>query len=109
MSERLKGFLGNLRRGFVRFTPFNVGAVLLAAFLIWHNHIPWKEREIAGLLPISLACGVCWGMLAALAARLALERRSARPRLLSVLPNELLFRKCHWQSPDPPLMLAAVE
>ncbi len=86
MNERLKGFLGNLRRGFVRFAPFNVGAVLLAAFLVWHNHIPWKERETAVLLPISLACGVCWGMLAALAARLALERRSARPRLLSVLP-----------------------
>ena len=86
MNERLKGFLGNLRRGFVRFAPFNVGAVLLSAFLIWHNHIPWKERETAGLIPISLACGVCWGMLAALAARLALERRSARPRLLSMLP-----------------------
>ena len=86
MNERLKGFLGNLRRGFVRFAPFNVGAVLLSAFLIWHNHIPWKERETAGLIPISLACGVCWGMLAALAARLALERRSARPRMLNVLP-----------------------
>ena len=86
MNERLKGFLGNLRRGFVRFAPFNVGAVLLSAFLIWHNHIPWKERETAGLIPISLACGVCWGMLAALAARLALERRTAKPRLQSVLP-----------------------
>ena len=86
MKERLKSLLESLRRGFVRFAPFNAGAVLLAAFLIWRNHIPWKERETAGLLPISLACGVCWGMLAALAARLALERRSARPRLLSVLP-----------------------
>ena len=53
MNERLKGFLGNLRRGCFRFAPFNVGAVLLAAFLIWHNHIPWKERETAGLIPIS--------------------------------------------------------
>ncbi len=86
MNERLKGFLGSLRQGFVRFAPFNVGAVLLAAFLIWYNHIPWKERETAGLIPISLACGACWGMLAALAARLALERRSATPRLQSVLP-----------------------
>ena len=86
MNERLKGFLGNLRQGFVRFAPFNVGAVLLAACLIWYNHIPWKDREAAGLLPFSLACGACWGMLVALAARLALERRSARPRLLSVIP-----------------------
>ena len=80
MNERLQGFLGSLRQGFVRFAPFNVGAVLLAACLIWYNHIPWKDREAAGLLPFSLACGACWGMLVALAARLALERRSARPR-----------------------------
>ena len=86
MKERLKRLLESLRRGFVRFAPFNAGAVLLSAFLVWRNHIPWKDREVAGLLPISLACGVCWGMLAALAARLALERRSARPRWLSVLP-----------------------
>ena len=86
MKERLKSLFESLRRGFVRFAPFNAGAVLLAVFLIWRNHIPWKERETARLIPISLACGVCWGMLAALAARLALERRSAKPRLLSMLP-----------------------
>ena len=84
--ERLKAFFSGLRSGFVRFAPFNVGAVLLAAFLIWHGHIPWKVRETAGLLPISLACGVCWGMLTALAARLALERRSARRYLLNAIP-----------------------
>ena len=39
--ERLKAFFSGLRSGFVRFAPFNVGAVLLAAFLIWHGHIPW--------------------------------------------------------------------
>lgn len=86
MKEQLKSLIGSLRGGFVRFAPFNVGAVLLAAFLIWHSHIPWKERATAGLIPISLACGVCWGMLTALAARLALERRSAKPLLLNVLP-----------------------
>ena len=85
--ERMKAFSAGLRSGFVRFAPFNVGAVLLAASLIWHSYIPWKERETtAGLLLISLACGACWGMLTALAARLALERRAVRRSLLNVLP-----------------------
>ena len=88
MRKKLAVFIEMVRHGFVRFAPFNIGAVLLAASLIWWNHIPWKERETA-VLPIALAYGVGWGMLMALAARLSLERRAARQRLQNAVPAVL--------------------
>ena len=86
MKEQMKDFVGNMRRGFVRFAPFNVGAVLLTAFVIWQSHVPWKARGTESLLPTALACGTCWGMLTALATRLFAERRTSRRMLLDVLP-----------------------
>ena len=88
MRKKLAVFIEMVRHGFVRFAPFNVGAVLLAVSLIRWNHIPWNERETA-VLPIALAYGVCWGMLTALAVRLSLERRAARQRLQNVVPAVL--------------------
>ena len=86
MKRHFKEFAEDLKRGASRFAPFNAGAVLLASFLVWHNHIPWEKRGTAGLLPLSLARGVCWGMLAALAMRLALERRKVRPPVADIVP-----------------------
>ena len=88
MRKKLAVFIEMVRHGFVRFAPFNVGAVLLTVSLIRWNHIPWNERETA-VLPIALAYGVCWGMLTALAARLSLERRAARQRLQNAVPAVL--------------------
>lgn len=88
MKKKLAASIEMMRHGFVRFAPFNVGAVLLAASLIWWNHVPWEERETT-VLPIALAYGVCWGMLTALAVRLALERRAARQRIQNVVPAVL--------------------
>ena len=75
-----------LRHGVARFAPFNVGAVLLAVTLVWHNHIPWEHREADGLLPLSLAYGICWGMLAALVARLFMERKAVRSSFSNFVP-----------------------
>ena len=75
----------DLRGGFVRFAPFNVLAVIWAASLIWNNHVPSREIE-AHRMPISFAAGACWGMLFALAARLAVERRVCRATLTHALP-----------------------
>ena len=88
MKEKLVASFEMMRHGFVRFAPFNVGAVLLAASLIWWNHVPWEERKTT-VLPIALAYGVCWGMLTALAVRLALERRAARQWLQNAVPAVL--------------------
>ena len=88
MKKKLADFIEMVRYGFVRFAPFNIGAVLLAATLMWWNHIPWKGRETA-VLPIAFAYGVCWGMLTALALRLALERRAARQWLQDIVPAVL--------------------
>jgi len=81
-----KSFPKTLRRGLVRFAPFNVLAVALAVFTVWGNHVPWQSRSTDGVLPAALACGACWGMLAAMASRLAVERRKAGRILLNVVP-----------------------
>lgn len=86
MKWHIKELAEDLKRGAARFAPFNAGAILLASFLVWHNHIPWDNRGTAGILPLSLARGVSWGMLAALAMRLALERRKVRPPVANLVP-----------------------
>lgn len=77
--------LSHLRSGFVRFAPFNVLAVIWAACLIWGNHVPSREAA-AHRIPVSFAAGACWGMLFALATRLAVERRACRTTLTHALP-----------------------
>ena len=77
--------LNHLRGGFVRFAPFNVLAVIWAACLIWSNHVPSREIE-THRMSISVAAGACWGMLFALATRLAVERRTCRTVLTNAFP-----------------------
>lgn len=86
MENRMEKCVMRLRHGVARFAPFNVGAVLLAGTLVWHNHIPWEHREADGLLPLSLAYGICWGMLAALVARLFMERKAVRSSFANFVP-----------------------
>ena len=74
-----------VRSGFARFAPFNVLALVWAVCLVRDNHVAWDDYE-AHRLPLSLASGACWGMLASLAARLALERRGCRARLANSVP-----------------------
>ena len=74
-----------LQGGFARFAPFNVLALVWAVCLVRDNHVAWDDYE-AHRLPLSLASGACWGMLASLAARLALERRGCRARLANSVP-----------------------
>ena len=82
------GIANRICSGLNRFLPFNVGAFLLTAFIIWNNHIPFGEQSIdERVLPVSLACGTCWAMLLALALRLFLEKRKARDLLLNTLPG----------------------
>ena len=71
--------LSHLRGGFVRFAPFNVLAFIWAESLICNNHIAHR-------MSISFAAGACWGMLFALATRLAVERRACRTTLTHALP-----------------------
>ena len=71
--------LSHLRGGFVRFAPFNVLAFIWAESLICNNHIAHR-------MSISFAAGACWGMLFALATRLAVERRACRTTLKHALP-----------------------
>ena len=71
--------LRHLRGGFVRFAPFNVLAFIWAESLICNNHIAHR-------MSISFAAGACWGMLFALATRLAVERRACRTTLTHALP-----------------------
>ena len=78
--------LNHLRGGFVRFAPFNVLAVIWAGCLIWNNHVPPREIE-AHRIPVSFAAGACWGMLFALATRLAVERRACRATLTHAFPS----------------------
>ena len=78
MAKKLQG-------GFARFAPFNVLALTWALCLVRDNHVPWDDFE-AHRFPLSLASGACWGMLASLAARLVLERRGCRARLLTLVP-----------------------
>ena len=75
-----------LQGGFARFAPFNVLALTWALCLVRDNHVPWDDFE-AHKLPLSLASGACWGMVASLAARLALERRGCSARLLTLVPE----------------------
>ena len=77
--------LSHLRGGFVRFAPFNILAVIWVASLIWGNHVPSRE-DAAHRIPVSFAAGACWGMLFALAVRLAVERRACRTVLTHALP-----------------------
>ena len=77
--------LRHLRGGFVRFAPFNVLAMIWAACLIWDAHMPSREIE-SWRIPASFAAGACWGMLFALAVRLAVERRACRTVLTHALP-----------------------
>ena len=77
--------LSHLRGGFVRFAPFNVLAMIWAACLIWGNHVP-SRGAAAHRIPVSFAAGACWGMLFALATRLAVERRACRTTLTHALP-----------------------
>ena len=77
--------LSHLRGGFVRFAPFNVLAMIWAACLIWGNHVP-SRGAAAHRIPVSFAAGACWGMLFALATRLAVERRAWRTMLTHALP-----------------------
>ena len=77
--------LRHLRGGFVRFAPFNVLAMIWAASLIWGNHVPSREAA-AHRIPVSFVAGACWGMLFALATRLAVERRAWRTMLTHALP-----------------------
>lgn len=77
--------LSHLRGGFVRFAPFNILAVIWVASLIWDNHVP-SRGAAAHRIPVSFAAGACWGMLFALAARLAVERRACRAALTHALP-----------------------
>ena len=77
--------LSHLRGGFVRFAPFNVLAMIWAASLIWGNHVPSREAA-AHRIPVSFVAGACWGMLFALATRLAVERRACRTTLTHALP-----------------------
>ena len=72
--------------GFARFATFNVLALIWALCFVRDNHVAWNDIE-AQRLPMSLASGVCWGMVASLAARLALERRGCRARLLTLVPE----------------------
>ena len=74
-----------LQGGFARFAPFNVLALVWAVCLVRDNHVAWDDYE-AHRLPLSLASGACWGMLASLAARLSLERRGCRARLANSVP-----------------------
>ena len=77
--------VGKLQGGFVRFAPFNALALVWALCLMGDNHAVWDDAE-AHRLAMSMASGACWGMLSALAARLALERRGCRARLLALVP-----------------------
>lgn len=77
--------LSHLRGGFVRFAPFNILTIIWAACLIWDNHVPSREAAVHRIL-VSFAAGACWGMLFALAARLAVERRACRATLTHALP-----------------------
>ena len=77
--------LNILRGGFVRFAPFNVLAMIWAACLIWGNHVPSREAA-AHRIPVSFVAGACWGMLFALATRLAVERRACRTTPTHALP-----------------------
>ena len=77
--------LNLLRSGFIRFAPFNVLVFIWAACLIWGNHVPSRE-DAAHRIPVSFAAGACWGMLFALATRLAVERRACRTTLTHALP-----------------------
>ena len=77
--------LSHLRGGFVRFAPFNFLAMIWAASLIWGNHVPSREAA-AHRIPVSFVAGACWGMLFALATRLAVERRACRTTLTHALP-----------------------
>ena len=74
-----------LQSGFARFAPFNVLALVWALCLVRDNHVAWNDVE-AQRLSMSLAGGACWGMLASLAARLALERRGCRASLANTVP-----------------------
>ena len=75
-----------LRSGFVRFAPFNILTLLWALCLMRNNHLASDDAETKRLA-LSIAGGACWGMLAALAARLALERRNCRAWLVNSLPS----------------------
>ena len=86
MESRIGKCVTRLRQGVARFAPFNVGAVLLVVTLIWYNHVPRTCREADGLLPSSLAYGICWGMLAALTTRLFMERKAVRSSLANIVP-----------------------
>ena len=77
--------LDALRGGFVRFAPFNIFAFIGAICIIWYNHAPPSEAWTLGISG-SVVAGTCWGMLFALATRLAVERRECRTTLKNVLP-----------------------
>ena len=85
----IKGIFAKMAKkvqdGFARFATFNVLALIWALCFVRDNHVAWNDIE-AQRLPMSLASGVCWGMVASLAARLALERRGCRARLLTLVP-----------------------
>ena len=74
-----------MQDGFARFATFNVLALIWALCFVRDNHVAWNDIE-AQRLPMSLASGVCWGMVASLAARLALERRGCRASLANSVP-----------------------
>ena len=80
----LKAFK-KLQGGFVRFAPFNVLAFVWALCLVADNHAVWDDAE-AHRLTMSIASGACWGMLSSLAARLTVERRGCRARLVNLVP-----------------------
>lgn len=86
MESRIGKCVARLRQGVARFAPFNVGAVLFVVTLIWYNHVSGTCREADEMLPSSLAYGICWGMLAALAARLFMERKAVRPFFANIIP-----------------------
>ena len=74
-----------LRSGFVRFATFDALALLFALALIWDNPLPWNKDE-AHILPLALAKGACLGMLSALAAQLAVERRKWPTTIARLIP-----------------------